>query len=151
MKTLSNKIEEWIAAVISSATDGIQVELASTSDETLSITRVIIDGTQTGYVDGTIPSDGDRTATVQVLVESSGMREAAADHDALAAQIQALLGDDETMRDAADTIEDFYLYFPGAVDSGGPTSGTRTSGDPIRQTAITLSAILCRDDNGDNT
>lgn len=152
MKTLNRKIEEWIAGAISSVAPGVDlaVELASTSDETSSIRRVIIDGTQTGYVDGSIPSDGDRTATVQVLLESSAHRVAASDHDDLATQIHDLLGDDATMRDAAADIADFYLYFPGVVESGGSTNGTRGD-DAIRQTAFTLSAVLCRDDNGDNT
>lgn len=153
-KSPARKLEEWVAEALSSITDtaeDLAVELASTSDETNQIRRIIIDATSNGFVDGSIPSDGDRIATVRVLYNTSAERVAAETHDTFSASIEELLGDKATMRTAATQIADFYLYFTPLVDTQPSQVGAQEDGSGVRQTAFTLTNVMFRDDDGTGT
>lgn len=152
-KSPGMKLEEWVKQALSTLPrgDGMAVELATTSDETQSISRIIIDASATGYADGSIPSDGDRTGTVAVVFNTSADRVSAASHDATASAILELLGDRDTMMDAATEIADFYLYTNPAVDFTPSAIGGTEDGTRIRQSTFTLVNVLFRDDDGTGT
>lgn len=148
----NRKLESWIAAALSTIApaDDVNLEKASTSDETSSIRRVIVDGSDYGNAPGSMPADGDKRATVRVSFITALDRVSAEAHDDFATEIEDLLTDPANLAEAAEGVADFLLYFCNEV-TVTPSATGEANGRNIRQTDFTLSEILFRADNGDGT
>ena len=152
MKSLKQKVEDWLANALSdiAPADNIALEKATTSEETSFTRRIIVDCISTGFAEGSLPDFGDRTANAQILLVTSYDEVAAADHDSLEEEIASVLNDPSALLTAANLVDDFLLQYSPTYDSTTGT-GEQENGARVRQGSFTLSVILCRNDNGDGT
>ena len=142
----ARKIESWIANAITpiAPSDTVNVELATVSMETESISRIVIDCVEVGTQQGFDPSDGERTATVTITYISSVDNVAADFHDDFAGEIEAILSDEVAMFNAAISTQDFHLTY---YQTGSFTTTTGGEGTRLRMSALNISAIF-RNDSG---
>jgi len=139
MKTLARKVEDFITAALADVTAADFPVFKSTGSAEITRPCVRIQ-TVTGWQPGFLYGAGERTAVVTVTVESNADDTDGDDHDALAAMVEADLGDEATVTSAAATIPIFTLklWVPG--DSQNSVE------ERVKQTIFNYTARI-RDDN----
>jgi hypothetical protein len=140
MKTLARKVEEFIDAALG---DTSVPKYFTTFGENVKERPFIGVQATTGWNTRFQYENGERTAVLTVSVESNADDDTAAEHDAIAAEVEAALGDKKTITEAAATIPAFTLTIWTPGDSGTITE------DRVRTTTFNYTARV-RDDNQNN-
>ena len=140
MKTLARKVEEFIDASLGETS---APKYFSTFGENVKERPFIGVHATTGWSSKYEFQHGERTASVIVTVESNADEDNASDHDAIAAEVEAALGDRQKVFEGAATVAAFTLT------TWVPGESSTSVEDRVRTTTFTYSARV-RDDNRNN-
>ena len=137
MKTLARKVEEFLDAALGETS---APKYFTTFGENIKERPFIGVQVSTGWFSKYEFQHGERTATITVSVESNADDDTAEDHDEIAAEVEAALGDIGIIFEAAATIPAFTLK------TWTPGDSQTSTEDRVRTTEFQYTARV-RDDN----